>query len=73
MNYDVVYNHNWSNTYTTSTSTVLWPMVYQPAYVPAYQVSAPDTFRTFPEAMPIPEDDFAWLERRVAEVSWVPA
>jgi len=71
MNYDVYYNANWSNTYTTSTATTVWPP-YQQAV--AYRDPLWDLQRQANlEGAAIPENDMAWLKRRVDEISWVPA
>ncbi len=67
--YDTVltYNTNWSNSSTSTVSNVIYT---SPTYYPAYGGwEAPKAV----EAMPRPETDMAWLERRVKEISWVPA
>jgi len=68
MNYDVYYNANWSNTYTTSTATTVWQQAV------AYRDPLWDLQRQANlEGAAIPENDMAWLKRRVREISWVPA
>jgi len=79
MNYDIM-----NNIYTTTNTAITtsgWyysdPLYAKPQtfrFEPVYQM--PDSaYRLTPvaEAAPIPENDMAWLKRRVDEISWVPA
>jgi hypothetical protein len=69
---------------TTSTATTTNNLIYDGSYYysdPLYV--QPQTFRYEPaykvppeilaEGAAIPENDMAWLKRRVSEISWVPA
>jgi len=70
MNYDIM-----NNVYTTSTATttnILYNGWTQP--VVTYRDPLWDLQRQARvEGAAIPENDMAWLKRRVDEISWVPA
>jgi len=72
---------NYDNLYTTSTATTTTAdYVYNHVWMdPTLTYSVPKVWKSpalqqqLVEAAPIPENDMAWLKRRVAEISWVPA
>ena len=65
----MIYDYNGNNyLYTTSTATVtnLWPFTSNVTVYPSHE-------KPVAEAMPLPESDLDWLERRVEEICWEPA